>query len=111
MASIVLVYKDGTMEETSIKTNLYITCNYRNDSNFELLMTYSDMYEIYGKRSGKCGTENKYEFPDAETYYGNVCIVKKNGSLTIEEWNKYLNNLNDVDMNDNELLPEEYDTE
>ena len=111
MDTVLLVHKDGNLEETIVKTNLFTTCNYRNDNQFELLATYSELYELYGKRKGKTGTENKFVFPDQETYFGNLCIVKKGGSITIDEWKNYENSLNEVDLNDNELLPEEYESE
>ena len=128
MPLVLVIHKEGLIEEHTVKNtnNLYNVCNYRNESNFELLHTYSDLYEVYGKRKGKSGYENKYEFPaplDKELYFGKICIVKKNKDLTLEEWNHYEKGLCEVIpeidsdteseevINDNELLPEEYEEE
>ena len=122
MTSILIIHKSGIIEEQIIDPNvqLFTICNYRNGTNFELLNTYSDIYEIYGKRKGKVGTENKYEFPLKEIYFGKVCIIKRGSNctysnLTLIEWNNIKNDTyssedNEV-INDNELLPEEYEEE
>jgi len=68
--------------------------------------TYSEKYDIYGKKKGKIETENQYNFPDKKKYYGTICIVNREGDLTINQWNEYINL-----QNDNELLPESYDSE
>lgn len=117
MTSILIIHKSGIIEEHEIELNipLYTICNYRNDTNFELLNTYSDIYELYGKRKGKIGTENKYEFPLKEIYYGKLCIIKKDSDITLSEWNNIKDEINSFDedevINDNELLPEEYEEE
>ena len=122
MTSILIIYKDGTIKEQIVKdlNNLYTICNYRNDTNFELLHTYSNMYDIYGKRTGKLGCINNYKFIspiDSEVFYGNLCIVKMcekiNINLTLEEWCSY--NLNKPHIteiiNDVELVPEAYESD
>lgn len=125
MTAILIIHKEGLIEECTLKSHLYVACNYRNGDNFELLYTYSDIYEVYGKRKGKPGCENKYEFLppiDKETYFGKLCIIKKDKDLTLEEWSNYEKKyvtdeiLTESDAepettNDAELSPEEYETE
>jgi hypothetical protein len=96
-------------------TNLYFACNYRSNTNFEKLCCWNNEYELYGKRIGKAGSENTYEFPapvDAELFFGTLCIIKtKDGvmePLTICEWlsfyNKQMGGFEDI--NDDQLSVE-----
>ena len=105
MTTVVIVNKDGTMEEMSVNLDkLYTICDYKTNKDFELLNTL-DMYEIYGKRKGKMGYENTYFIE--ETYYGKICIVKKDADITIQEWKQYYERA----VNDNELGYESYESE
>jgi hypothetical protein len=105
--------KNGELSQNSntkqyTPNNLYFACNYRNNTNFEKLCCWNNEYELYGKRIGKAGTENTYEFPtpvDAELFFGTLCIIKtKDGvmePLTIGEWlsfyNKQMGGFEDID--------------
>ena len=97
----ILVNKNGDIEEKQLKKNisqeeLYKLCNYKNNKNFEKLNDYNidnKNYLVYGKRSGRANSENKYEFPppiDTELFFGNLCIVQVENDiivdLTKEEW-------------------------
>merc|ERR1712070_630579 len=97
----ILVNKNGDIEEKQLKKNisqeeLYKLCNYKNNKNFEKLNDYNidnKNYLVYGKRSGRANSENKYEFPppiDTELFFGNLCIVQVENNiivdLTKEEW-------------------------
>jgi len=105
MPSAIIVHKDGTMEEMTVNLDkLYTICEYKTNKDFELLNTL-DAYEIYGKRKGKMGCENIY-FTE-ETYYGKICILKKDDDITIREWKQYY----ETTMNDNELVYESYESE
>ena len=95
---IIVINKNGVPSEYNIKNyaNLYSACNYRNNNNFELLCGWNNEYELYGKRTGKAGSENTYEFPapiDKELFYGTLCIVKKINNqyqpITMIEWNSF----------------------
>ena len=88
--------------------NLYVACNYRNNTNFEKLCCWNNEYELYGKRTGKAGSENTYEFPspiDTELFFGTLCIIKtKDGNmvpLSMAEWlsfyNKQMGGFEDID--------------
>jgi len=91
--NVILIEKDGTMLEKNIKTldKLYSICGYRSTKDFEKLHQWDfdqNIYELYGKKIGKYDKENNYKFPTVlEKYYGMLCIVKNNGSITIDEWN------------------------
>lgn len=121
MTSIIIIDKNSSLSEKKVKTidKLYSSCNYRTNKDFELLHTWNNAYELYGKKSGKTNSENKYKFPLIdETYYGNLCIIKKGHSLTLEEWNKFYNSAgyenekNDNDTeNDNDQIDPKTETE
>jgi len=105
MTTVVVVNKDGTMEEITVNLDkLYTICDYKTNKDFELLNTL-DLYEIYGKRKGKMGYENTYFIE--ENYYGKICIVKKDADITIQEWKQYYERA----VNDNELGYESYESE
>ena len=42
-----------------------------------------------GKTTGKKDKENNFHLPidSDKTYYGSLCILKKNGSISLDEWN------------------------
>ena len=95
---IITINKLGELtEHTKNTTELYKLCNYRNNTNFELLCSWNDEYELYGKKVGRSGNENMYEFPppiDKELYFGTLCIVKKNDTnelFNIKEWKIFYN--------------------
>jgi hypothetical protein len=63
---ILTINKNGTITERNIKNydNLYSICNYRNNNNFELLHNWNEEYFLYGKKNGRTGNENSYNFSD-----------------------------------------------
>ena len=73
MVKLLIIDKLGSIGELNIKNllreDLYKKCNYRKSAGFELLNTWKIKHkqeyiiEIHGKRDGKAGLENKYEFP------------------------------------------------
>jgi hypothetical protein len=109
MTTVLIINKDGEFEETNVPIDkLYTVCDYKTNKDFELLNKY-EMYEIYGKRKGKIGSENSY-FID-ETYYGKICIVKKGEDITINEWCQYYDKIRKSEINENELTYESYESE
>jgi hypothetical protein len=139
---ILIINKNGEITQKNIKSyeNLYSVCNYRNNNNFEVLHIWSNELYLYGKKSGRSGYENKYEFPfpiNNEQYYGTLCIVKQiqgeYAPITLSEWtttyNKMMGNTSDeivhnevtneptntiynkIYSTETELTHEEYDTE
>jgi len=108
MTNVLIIHKDGSIEEVNVNLDkLYTICDYKTNKDFELLVNYEE-YEIYGKRKGKLGNENSY-FTD-ETYYGTLCIVKKDDDLTINEWVKFYEKMSKV-CNESELTYESYESE
>ena len=71
---------------------LYSVCGYRTNKDFEKLHEWTfdqNTYELYGKKTGKKDKENTFKLPSSieEKYYGSLCIVKHNGSISLDEWN------------------------
>lgn len=143
--NIIVIEKNETIIEKNVKSDvdkLYTVCGYRSNKDFQKLYQWEfdqNIYELYGKKNGKSDKENKYKFPNEkeklDKYYGTLCIIKKNGSITIDEWNIFYmsfttkdetKNLEDDDENnevddvdemihikylDDELTYEEYEEE
>lgn len=108
--NIILIEKDGTIVEKNMKPllmdKLYSVCGYRSNKDFQKLHQW-DEYELYGKKIGKKDKQNNYFFPTNENYYGTLCIIKNNESITLDEWNifyistlKQLENKNETDICD-----------
>ena len=98
MLQILLIEKDGNIIEKNVKSleKMYSFCGYRTNKDFEKLCQW-DTYELYGKRIGKKDKENNYTFPTNDTYYGTLCIIKKNDSITLDEWKLfYLSKMKDM---------------
>ncbi len=95
--NILLIEKDCSISEKNIKSNmlnkLYSVCGYRTNKDFEKINEWifdENIYELYGKKSGKKDKENNFKFPHInDTFYGSLCVVKKNGSLSLDEWNMF----------------------
>lgn len=99
--NIIIIEKDGNVYEKQIKTmmmdKLYSVCGYRTNKDFEKLHEWifdQNIYELYGKKSGKKDKENTFQLPELDTqkdykFYGSLCIVKKNGSISMDEWNMF----------------------
>jgi len=94
--NVILIEKNGNIFEKNVKSldKLYSICGYRSNKEFELLHQWEfnkNIYELYGKTNGKKDKLNIYTFPFKlkEKYYGTLCIIKKNMSLSIslDEWN------------------------
>ena len=133
--NVILIEKDGTIGEKNIKTldKLYSICGYRSNKDFEKLYEWehntsagSSIYELYGKKNGKQDKENTYVFPEIkeEKYFGTLCLIKYNGSITLDEWNDFVSDeIEDSDTNrdsvsfeknitfEEELTYEEYEQE
>jgi hypothetical protein len=103
MNTALLIEKDGIIKITNIKNQdkLYSICNFRNDTNFEVLYTWKNTlvsYELYGKKKMKGSVKNNYQLPypiDKEVYYGTLCVVKKINqdivNMTMEDWTLIMN--------------------
>ena len=105
MVKIIIVKRNADIEEKNIRSfsddTLYKSCNLKSNQDFgfihcyELDNEYRTQYEIYGKKTGRANTENKYELPppiDTVLLFGSLCIIKKDKDgnvhdLTSGEWN------------------------
>lgn len=109
---------DGTISEKQVKTldKLYLVCGYRTNKDFEKLYEWNfdeNVYELYGKKIGKKDKENHFKLPiDSYKYYGSLCVVKKNGSISLDEWNMfYMSFTYDENKHDDISECNEYESE
>lgn len=98
----VVVQKNGDLKQGIFLSDdsLYKKCGYKSVNGFESHTTWKCRINgkltnitLYGKKVGRSGSENKYEFPppvDNTLFFGNCCLVAKNddnlASLTIDLW-------------------------
>lgn len=116
MNTSLLIEKDGTIKIINIKNinKLYSVCNYRNDTNFELLYTwnYNNVnYELYGKKKSKGSVKNIYTMPypiNNEIFYGTLCVIKKINqelsNITLDDWDLITKNVKKENDNKDEYL-------
>jgi len=106
MTSIVIVNKTGSLKEQKVKNvkreDLYKKCGFRKTEGFELRHAWPvkvspiHVVEVYSRKTGKAGQENKYEFAppiDNDLYFGSVAIIGVDEQaniidLTVEQWKK-----------------------
>jgi len=142
--SIVLVQKNGDCSNLTIKAfnaaELYKKCGYKTENDFTIQATYelthevehdetqTIQYMVYGKSTGRAGSENKYEFPplkgsniDSRLLFGTCAIVAINQTLnqyahlTVDGWTTVYDQLHggfdDLDGSDASVVSEEDDVE
>jgi hypothetical protein len=69
--------------------------------------------QLYAKKRGKAGHENKYEFPppvDSALYFGSCLLVNPSGDLTPEMWNEFYESVmqfEDIEETDDEIEDKE----
>jgi hypothetical protein len=127
MPTVVIVDKKGELSETRADTvnDLYKKAGLKTDTDFELIHKWvisddedTTIIGLYGKRSGKPNTENKYEFPppqDELLLFGKCILVKlsKDGllNLTVAEWEDIYDNLyggfEDIESEEDEVSEDE----
>jgi len=108
MVQIVIVEKNGSLKEVSIKecneTQLCKKAGFKTMNHFEKQGTWGVkdgqteyVISLYGKKSGRAGQENKYDFPppmDNDLFFGNctlVCYKKDNtADLILQDLNTKL---------------------
>lgn len=89
MPYIIVIDKTGTVKETNIKeynsSELYKKANFKSAEGFRLehkwLVGTDQQIAIYGKKNGKAGQENKYDFPppiDTILFFGGCVLVSEN---------------------------------
>jgi hypothetical protein len=137
MPCILIIDKTGSIKELNVKTyakeDLYKKAGFKTADNFERSTTWNvelpsgSKYNIsvYGKKSGRAGQENKYDFPppiDNTLFFGSCVLVNHSEqddtpiSLTKKEWKVIYEHLfggfEDIvsnDSNDDESEEEEED--
>ena len=89
MPSFVIVEKNGTVKCTTSKTlnvsELYKKCGFKSNEGFNCAHTWSITFneveyklQVYGKITGRAGSENKYEFPppiDNVLFFGSCAVI------------------------------------
>lgn len=112
MPTILIVEKNGSIKETNVKTfvedDLYKKAGFKTDKDFihqnEWTLELNGVtfnIQVYGKKTGRAGQENKYEFPppiDNTLFFGSVVILNMSEtaellSLTASEWDKIYESL------------------
>ena len=116
MPSLVIVQKTGELKEANIKEidntinydELYKKCGFRKPDGFDHIGTWDDNIvddinyniSLYARRTGKAGTENKYDFPPPEDntlFFGDTLLLAKQNDavvdLTINTWLTIYENL------------------
>jgi hypothetical protein len=131
MVKIIIIEKNGTIQETDLKSyddsELYKKAGLKSAKDFELHTEWGAEIDgkvysvsVFGKATGRAGHENKYEFPppiDNVLLFGSCVLVNKvNGKaadLTKEEWLKIYEHLyggfEDLGNEDSEYSEEELD--
>jgi hypothetical protein len=89
MPSFIIVEKTGSIKCTTSKTlnvaDLYKKCGFKTNEGFKCAHTWAITFneveyklQIYGKITGRAGTENKYEFPppiDSVLFFGSCAVI------------------------------------
>ena len=133
MPYIIVIDKTGIIKETNIKEynsdELYKKANFKSAEGFRLehkwLIGTDQQIAIYGKKNGKAGQENKYDFPppiDTVLFFGGCVLVSENmlepnkiKDLRITEWKsiyeKLMGGFEDLKDTDEEADEEDEDKE
>ena len=138
MVKVVIIEKQGTINTSLVKKfskdTLYKKCGFRKDTDFNRQAKWkfenNKYVELYAKKSGRAGSENKYELPppiDTDLFFGKMILVLYSGDkltnetvkdFTKNDWNtfyeKLLGGFDDLnkeeESSEEELIPEEFKT-
>lgn len=81
--SVVIISNTGELSADTIQS-------YKSYGNLQhTWKTRTHDIQLYAKKRGKAGMENKYEFPppvDNVLYFGKCLLVNPSGDLTVEQW-------------------------
>lgn len=133
MTTIIIIEKSGGIKERVVKSisedTLYKSAGFKTDTDFKCCTIWelnvsgvSYSIELYGKKTGRAGQENKYELPpplDTTLFFGSCVIVhrcKTTGNflnLTETEWNTIYSTLYGgfEDIEESEDDEDEYDSD
>ena len=88
--SVVLISTTGEMSTDTIQS-------YKSYGNLQhTWKTPTHDIQLYAKKRGKAGTENKFEFPppvDSVLYFGKCLLVNPSGDLTVEQWVEFYDSI------------------
>ena len=130
MPVIIVINKDGSVNQLSMKTNLedelFKRAGFKTPTDFKLHAVFNEStyhIRLYGKTRGKAGQENVYEFPppvDKHLFFGSCLLINTSNegeflNLTKKEWDDVytklfggFDELDDTDESDNEpIIPAE----
>ena len=133
MTTIIIIEKSGAIKERVVKSisedTLYKSAGFKTDTDFKCCTIWelnvsgvSYSIELYGKKTGRAGQENKYELPpplDTTLFFGSCVIVhrcKTTGNflnITETEWNTIYSTLYGgfEDIEESEDDEDEYDSD
>jgi hypothetical protein len=101
MPSFLIVEKNGNIKECIVKkwdeSELYKKAGFKNAEGFALQTAWSVelkgcrkfKIQLYAKKTGRAGQENKYEFPppvDNSLFFGNCLLVNVDNDLKLSDW-------------------------
>jgi len=112
MPCLLIIDKSGSIKELNVKTysedELYKKAGFKTADGFELATSWDltvggkkYFISVYGKKKGRAGQENKYDFPppiDSTLFFGSCLLVnnpegEEVGSITNSEWEKIYEHL------------------
>ena len=112
MPILLIIDKSGSIKELNVKSyvqeELYKKAGFKTAEGFELATTWDIeipsennspkkyFISVYGKKKGRAGQENKYDFPppiDSDLFFGSCILVNQLegepvSSLTTNEWSR-----------------------
>jgi hypothetical protein len=128
MPSFLVVEKTGNIKEVVVKTweesELYKKAGFKNAEGFAIQTTWivelksgrKFNIQLYAKKTGRAGQENKYEFPppvDSTLFFGNCLLVNVDNDLKINDWTSIYEHLyggfEDIGSEDSEDESEDMD--
>jgi hypothetical protein len=100
MPSFLIVEKTGNIKEVVVKkwdeSELYKKAGFKNAEGFTIQTTWEVEIknrkfnvQLYAKKTGRAGQENKYEFPppvDNSLFFGNCLLVDVDNDLKLNDW-------------------------
>jgi hypothetical protein len=100
MPSFLIVEKTGNIKECIVKkwdeSELYKKAGFKNAEGFAIQTSWEVgiknrkfNVQLYAKKTGRAGQENKYEFPppvDNSLFFGNCVLVNVDNDLKINDW-------------------------
>ena len=107
MVAIIVIEKSGNVKEVNVNSvegsDLHKKAGFKSSTGFELQTTWNVdikkrkyLIDLYAKKQGRAGQENKYEFPppvDNELYFGSCLIINRDNALKKSEWEEIYNHL------------------